>query len=127
MAAVGGPIQEVSIDGRLFAVAADSDPGRDLGGFTNEVSPNGNGTARILKKRNPWLVKGLSLEVDDNRGDQEFFQEQAAKTDFVDITVTYASGFTYNGKGIIADEYTYSPAKATCEVSLSGPDKLTAQ
>ena len=46
MTAVGGPVESVNIDGRYFAVAADADIGRELGGFTNENQPNGDGTAR---------------------------------------------------------------------------------
>ena len=37
MAAVGGSIQEVILAGRTFAVAADAEAQRKLGGWENEV------------------------------------------------------------------------------------------
>jgi hypothetical protein len=126
-ASVGGPIESVSIRGRLFAVAADADAERDLGGFTNEVSPNGDGTARLLKKRVPWKVGGLDLDVNDDRGDQEFLQGIADGLDFVAISVTMANGNTYQGSGIVADDFTYSSEKSICGVTLSGPQKLEIQ
>lgn len=127
MAAVGGSIESVSIRGRLFPVAADADANRSLGGFKNEVAANGNGTARLLKTRMPWVIDGLSLECDSNRSDQEFLKEIADGLDFVDITVTFADGFTYQGSGTIADEFTYSSASATAEVTLSGPGDASQQ
>ncbi len=45
MAAVGGSIESVTLDGRTFAVAADAEAQRKLGGFENEVQANGDGTA----------------------------------------------------------------------------------
>jgi len=49
MAATGGSIESITMDGREFAVAADAESQRKLGGFENEVQANGNGTARIIK------------------------------------------------------------------------------
>lgn len=126
-AAVGGPIEEVTIDGRGFAVAADADAGRDLGGFTNEVSPNGNGTARILKSRKTWKVGGLALETNADRGDQEFLQEKSDSKEFYPITFTHADGSVYGGVGIITGDLSASTMKATCPVEFSGQKKLEKQ
>jgi hypothetical protein len=70
MGAVGGSIESVSIKGRGFAVAADADASRKLGGFENENQMNGNGTTRTIKTRVGWMVSGLSLSLDDTMGDQ---------------------------------------------------------
>ena len=60
MAAIGGSIQEVALQGRTFAVAADAESQRKLGGFENEVQPNGDGmTARLIKTRVTWMLDGL--------------------------------------------------------------------
>lgn len=127
MTAVGGSIQSVSIDGRLFAVAADADADRFLGGYTNDVQSNGNGTARLIKERKPFEISGLTLECDNNRGDQEFLQDVADKLDFVVITVKHADRSVFEGKGTISDDFNYSTMNATCEVALKGPDRLNRQ
>jgi hypothetical protein len=126
-AAIGGSIETVSIRGRLFAVAADADASRKLGGFENEVQANGNGTARIVKTRVPWMIEGLTLEVNEDRADQQFLKEIADALDFVTMTVTFASGHTYQGRGIITGEIAFSSQNATAEVTLSGPGEASKQ
>lgn len=127
MSAVGGSIESCTIDGRRFAVAADSDADRDLGGFTNEVSANGDGSARILKTRKPWKVSGVSLEINEDRADSDFLQEKADALEFYPITITLASGHTYAGEGIVSSDLTAKTMSATCDVELSGRDRLAQQ
>lgn len=128
MAAVGGSIIAVSLKGRIFPVAADADAARSLGGYTNEVAPNGDGSARIIKTRTPWKVSGLTLECDDERGDQAFLQQDIADAqDFVTCTVELAGGDVYQGRGTITEEIEYSTQNATAAVTLMGPQKLERQ
>ena len=129
MTAIGGPIQEVSIGGRLFPVAADADATRDLGGYTNTVSPNGDGkTARMLKEASPWSVEGLTLATDDAQADQEYLQAVANKMDWTNnITIKFVTGLVYQGKGTITDKIEFSSSKATASVKLGGPGQLTQQ
>lgn len=125
--AVGGPIEEVTIDGRRFPVAADSDAERDLGGFTNTVSPNGDGSGRLLKERKTWKLGGLSLECNSNRGDQEFLQDKADSKVFFPITVTHCDGAVYAGTGQLTGDIKASGMKAVVPVEFSGPKKLVKQ
>ena len=127
MAAVGGSIESVSLDGRNFAVAADAEAQRKLGGFENEVMSNGDGTARLIKTRVPLSLDGLTIEVDDSRGDHEFIQELANRNDFYPITITYASGGVYNGTAQIVGETQVSSQNATAAISLMGPGILRKQ
>jgi len=127
MAAVGGSIEEVTLSGRSFAVAADAEAQRKLGGFENEVMANGNGTARLVKTRVPLSIDGLTIEVDDDRGDQEFLQELANRNDFFTVAITYASGSTYQGTAQITGENPTSSQNATAAISLMGPGILTKQ
>lgn len=127
MAAIGGSILEITLFGRIFAVAADAEAQRKLGGWENEVQANGDGGARIVKTRVPLSITGLTVEVDDSRGDDEFLQELADEKDFFEISITYASGITYQGSAIITDTKETSSQNATCSISLSGPGKLTRQ
>jgi len=127
MTAVGGSIESVTLNGRYFAVSADSDSNRKLGGFENEVQANGDGTARLIKTRVPFNADGLQLSIDDDAGDHDFLQELADMNDFFPITATYASGAIWQGSGQITGELQYSSQNATASVSLSGTGKMTKQ
>lgn len=127
MAAVGGSIESVSLAGRNFAVAADAEAQRKLGGWENEVQANGDGNARLIKTRVPLMLDGLTLEVDDSRGDHEYLQDLSNAADFFPIAITYASGVTYQGRAQITGELQVSSQNATAAVSLSGPGTLTKQ
>jgi len=124
---VGGSIESVNLAGREFAVASDAESQRKLGGWENEVAANGDGGARIIKTRVPLLLDGLTLDTDDNKGDQEFLQDLADGNDFFVIAITYVSGFTYQGQAQITGEMQTSSQNATTAVTLSGPGTLTKQ
>ena len=125
--AVGGSIESVTLDGRNFPVAADAEAQRKLGGFENEVQANGDSTARLIKTRVPLSLDGLTVEVDDDRGDHEFLQGLSDRNDFWPMAVTYASGVTYQGTCQIVGEFQASSQSATGAVSLMGPGILTKQ
>lgn len=128
MAAVGGPIREVTIRGRIFPVAGDGDAGRILGGRQNEVEPNGDMSARIISQVSPWQYDGLALAIDDARGDLEFLQETAdmgADGQFVPCSVTEASNITYRGDGQIVGEIKRASGNATAPITLKGPGQLS--
>lgn len=127
MTAVGGPIESVNIGGEYFTVAADADAGRELGGFTNEIQPNGDKTGRLIKSLKPWQVDGLTLAVDDLLDQQEFLQNKADELGFFPINITFASGSVFGGTGQIVDELKFGNSGATVPVTLGGPGKLTQQ
>lgn len=126
-APIGGSIESVSIDNQLYAVAADADATMSLGGFNNEVQPNGNGTSRIIKTRVPWSITGLTLTVDDDAANQETLQSIADGNEYVPITIRMASGVTYQGSGTITDTLERSTQSATVSLSLSGQGTLSQQ
>lgn len=127
MPAIGGSIESVTMDGRSFSVAFDAEVQRKLGGFENEVQANGDGTARLIKTRVPLSLDGLTIEIDDDRGDQEFLQELSDRNDYWPLSITYASGVTYQGRAQIVGEMQASSQNATAAVSLMGPGILTKQ
>lgn len=128
MTAVGGSIESVSLDGRLFSVAADADSNRKIGGSENEFQANGDGsTGRLLKTKVGWSVDGLTLSIDDTRADAEYLQDLQDGVDFFAISITYASGVTYQGTGQIVGETATSSQNTTGAVALMGPGKLTQQ
>lgn len=125
--AVGGSIESISIRGRLFPVASDAEATKKLGGFENEVQSNGDGGARLVKTRIPWGIDGVQVEISDARADAEFLQEIADGFDWVPITITLASGVTYQAKGTVAGEVGSSTQNATASITLSGPGTLSQQ
>jgi hypothetical protein len=127
MAAVGGSIESISLSGRGFSVPADVEAQRKLGGFENEVQANGDGTARHIKTRVPLSIDGLTVEIDDDRGDHEYIQDLADSNSFFVISITFASGITYQGEAQIVGEFQVSSQSTTGTISLSGPGKLTKQ
>jgi len=127
MSPVGGSIESITLDGRNFAVAADAETQRKLGGFENEVMANGDGTARLIKTRVPLSIAGLVVEIDDGRGDDEFIQDLANRLDFFPITVTYASGLVYTATAQISGENPTSSQSTTKTIDLMGPGVITKQ
>lgn len=127
MPAVGGSIESVTLDGRIFPVAADVESQRKLGGFENEVMANGDGSARIIKTRVPLNIEGLAVEIDDVRGDHEFLQGISDRPDFVVILITYASGISYQGSATISGDLQVSSQNSSAAFSLAGPGNLTRQ
>jgi hypothetical protein len=127
MVGTGGSILEVSLGGRIFPVAADAESNRKLGGCENELEMNGDGSARIVKTRVPLQLDGLTLEVDDARGDQEFLQGLADASDFFTFSATFANGTTYQGTAQIIGEFQCNSKNATAQVTLAGPGNMTKQ
>lgn len=127
MTATSGSIESVSMRGRLFPVASDASAKRKLGGFENELQANGDSTVRIVKTRVPWSLADLQVEIDDARADQEFLQEISDGKDFVAMTITLCSGFTYEGAGQIVGEVIYDTQNGTATLSLGGPGQMNQQ
>jgi hypothetical protein len=123
----GGSIQEVTLKNRRFAVAADAEANRKLGGFENEVQANGDGSVRLVKTRVPFRLDSLQLSIDDNAQDQEFLQALADSNELFPVTITLVSGNTYQGVGQITGEVQTSTQNQTCTITLEGQAKLTIQ
>ncbi len=128
MGATGGPLQEIAIRGRTFPVAADTEANRNLGGMSNEVSPNGDGrTGAVIQEVMKWSVKSVNVRIDDDRGDQEFLQARADSAELVPIEVTFPRGVVYAGKGTIEGEIEFNSKQAVATITLAGPGKLEQQ
>jgi hypothetical protein len=127
MTAVGGSVESISLSGRNFPVPADAEANRKLGGWENEVQVNGDGTARLIKTRVPLSIDSLTVEIDDDRGDQEYLVDLAGRSDFFVIAITYASGLVYQGRAQITGEIKAASKAGTAQISLSGPGVLTQQ
>ena len=127
MSAIGGPVENSSIRGRLFASAADDDVKLDTGGVENQIEMNGNGTGRVVQSRAPWKVDGLNIEIDHARADMEFLDEVIESGEQVDMTVTFADRTTFEGRGTIVGRPEYGAKNATAKIMLAGPGKAAQQ
>jgi hypothetical protein len=127
MTAIGGSLESVNIGGRPFPVAADAEVQRKIGGFENEVQANGDGSARIIKTRMPLKMEGVTLVIDDSRGDHEYLQDLANSPDFFNVNFTYVSGITWQGRAQITGDFQSSSQNATASATFEGPGVLTRQ
>ncbi len=123
----GGSIQEVTIKGRRFAVAADGEVSRKLGGFEKTLEANGDGSSREILTRVVGKLDGIVLSIDDNAGDAEFLQEVADTIGMVACTITYVTGKVYTGSGTITGEIMTASNNTTCTVTLEFTGKLATQ
>lgn len=128
----GGSIKGLSIKGRGFSVAADADTNRKVGGYENALEMNGDATARVVKTMSGWALTGLVIDVNDLRGDQEYLQEIADGkgvdiNGFVWISIEYASGAIYSGRGQVLEAIEGASMNTTATLSLAGPGKLVKQ
>lgn len=124
MATIGGPLESVALAGRLFAVAADAEAERKLGGKEIEAQANGNGTARYVATVVPWKISGVSLELDDTRLDQEFLQEKVDAMVPIPCEFTFVDGTTYRGEGLVTGEVIKNAMNATSALTFEGGGKL---
>ena len=125
MPGIGGPIQEINYAGRLFNVAADSDPTTKLGGLEADVQPNGNKTARLVMSASAWALSGVNVEIDHDREDLEFLQGRSDSKIFDEFSVTYCSGAVYAGRGHITGEVAASTLAATASINFMGPGVIS--
>lgn len=131
---VGGSIQEISIGGRIFAVAADADVSRKIGGFSAAFEANGNGSGRKILTREGWELGGLTVDVNDTRGDQEALQGYQDGTapgrdadGFYAVSITYASQDVWSGRGTVLEGAEFASMATTAAIKLGGPGKLVKQ
>jgi len=127
MGATGGSPIAVSMNGREFPASADAEGQRKLGGWENEIEANGDGTARIVKTRVPWMLTGITIEIDDDRGDHEFVQDLADTKAYFPFTVELASGKVYQGTGQVTGEINFNTKNSTAGLAFGGQNKLTPQ
>jgi hypothetical protein len=123
-ATIGGSVESVAIRGRIFPVAADADGNRKLGGFELEAQANGDGSVRYVATRVPWKMDGLSLEMNDDRGDQEFLQDIIDGMEPVPCEFTFVTGVTFRGEGMPTGELQSSTMNATAPLTFEGGGKL---
>jgi hypothetical protein len=116
----GGPIESITIAGRRFPVDGEDAAKITLGGFSNEIKPNGDGTARVIKSRVLASISDLNVQIDPNKDDLEYIQEKRNEHTLFDTSVTLVDGTVYAGATQITDEVEYDSKEGTAGISLTG-------
>lgn len=117
---IGGPVKEVSFNGRTFQVAEDADVTIDLGGYSNEVQMNGDGSVRVIKTRKPGAIEAVSVAIDRERQDQEFLQSISNGTELTDTSITFVDGSVYYGQSILTGDLKVNSKDCKAEVAFMG-------
>lgn len=116
-----GDIRQLTIDGREFDVKGeDANVNIDLGGYTNTVGINGNGTTHTTQRRKIAGFSGCPISVDDTREDLEFLQNIANDAREVPVTITLASGVTYSGSLTVVGDLGKSTGDGTSTIEMRG-------
>jgi len=124
MPAIGGSPETVSLDGREFTWTEDSDINRSLGGYTNTVLQNGDGSSRLITNRKGWRLEGGSIVIDNAKNDQEYIETLIASKRFFNVVVTYAGPVSYAGKGQIEGDANFANQTASMPITLAGTGQL---
>lgn len=123
MAAVGGPIKDVTIAGRTFQVDGENEIEMFLGGWTNEIVSNGDGSARLIKTPKTGQANKLPLVIDDSRGDEAFIQEVMNKHELVVVSFTDINENVYVGEMQLVGDAMTNKRTMVKEVDLQGEIK----
>ena len=116
----GGPLESITIDNRRFPVDGEVNAMLSLGGFTNEIKPNGDGTSRIVKTAKTAKLKAVPIVMDNGRGDMEFIQNVMDSHEFVPFFATEVDGTVWEGNVMISGDPEKSAKESTMEIEVHG-------
>jgi len=121
MAIRAGDIRQLTIKGREFDVKAeDANVSVDLGGYSNEVGLNGNGSTNVTQRRKVGGFSDCPVAIEDERKDLEFLQEIADAGVPVPVNLTLASGVTYTGSLMPIGELRKATGDGTLTLEMRG-------
>lgn len=127
MSQIGGSMISASFNGRQFSVPADTDAAIKIGGFENEMQPNGDRTSRMIKTVVSPSITGMIVAIDDSLQDIEFLQALANEKELFDFVIEVASGAFWTGRMQITSELTVSTNGTTASFDMMGEGKLVQQ
>ena len=124
----GGDIEEITISHpdvgkRSFAVEKGGDNTLDLGGYVKEIEMNGNGTARAVQERKPWMIENIALNVEADNKDLEFLQDVQDSPNDAEFTISYVVGDVYRGTGTLTGDLKHNTKTSLVAVNISGGGK----
>lgn len=96
----------------------------DLGGFTNEMGINGNGTGHDTQRRKKSRIGGVPVSIDDSRGDLEFLQEKANLGAYGPLQIVMPSGKTLGTSMKLTGDLFKSTGDGVATCTWEAPTKL---
>jgi hypothetical protein len=117
---ISGPIESITIAGRIFPVDGEDAGNVILSGFKNEVKFNGNGTKRLIRSRASGCIKNLNVQITHENKDLEFLRDNQSTADFFPVSITYCDGTIYSGSMQFVDDITEDTQQGTASISLEG-------
>lgn len=118
--ASGGPLESITLDNRRFSVDGEANVMLSLGGYTNEIKPNGDGTFRIIKTAKVAKLKACPIVIDNARGDMEFIQERMNLSEPFSAFATEVDGTVWEGSVMISGDPEKSTKESTMEIEVHG-------
>ena len=100
----GGDITQLLIAGKEFFVQTDANVNLMVGGKATTTALNGNGSPHNTQRRRPGGFTDCPISCDDSEGDLEDLQAVSDEGNPVTVSMTLASGETYQGSLSMATE-----------------------
>jgi hypothetical protein len=117
---VAGPFESHTLAGRRFAPDAEDAVQMELGGKSNDVVPNGDGTFRTKQSRVVASIEGVNLTFDPDNGDDEYLQDLRNKGVPFDYSGTANDGTIYIGSMQITNDLKFDFKEGKVSVTLKG-------
>jgi hypothetical protein len=117
---LAGPFESHTLGGRRFACDAEDGIQMQLGGKSNDVVPNGDGTSRVKQSRVVASIEGANLQFDPEAGDMEYLQGLRDAGKPFDYSGTTNDGTIYAGSMQITDDLKFDFKEGTVSVTLKG-------
>jgi len=124
MSALRLVINHEEIGMREFTMKADDNPTIDMGGYSAELSMNGDGTANKIRTRKVWEISGINIALTDFTEDVDFIQSVVNSLSFAEILYEHDDGITYRGLGMPTGEIKATINDKYLPLTLSGPGEL---
>ncbi len=124
--AIGGANKQYTVGGLKLSPTADNNPDFGLGGNTNSVEDNGDGTLRVIVETKGGRIEGLEVAADP--GKLEALQKLANDPfTLVPFTVTRPDGRIYQAMGIVTGDVQEQNGTATITFDFHAEGSFTLQ
>jgi len=115
-----GAMRNMTIGGRGFKVSHDGSGSKQIGGSSNELQMNGDGSFRTIRSVVPGSISDVNVELNDSNGDLEYLQGLATDGTETVVVATYASNISYTGSLVIIGEVQKDEMTGLATLSFQG-------
>lgn len=116
----GGDIRQFKIGGRELDPTPEAEYEFVPSGFQNEHRPTGNGRLTAKSIRTLAMIDGITVLIDNIRGDLEYLQGVRDGGEPVAVNCTLADGTAWTGSMGIEGELRYNAGSGECTFQMRG-------